>query len=247
MSVLASDMRAIGITNPDEKLLFRLAQIIALCEESYDFSQDLVWQCMDDLQVFIKSVPRPKDLPYEEHYPASPELLRAELRKHACGNAPLPASVDMPELAAVLGSAKMRGRPNPKGSAPRKAPKWMNAVPPEHRSAVMDALKSSTSGGSKATLPVIPVAPGASTTPTHQTPVFTTDAFRFQAPPKIEPASEKKRDREAAPDDAETENESENSDSDSESEVDPKTISAIEHKMLAARGKARAEKKRQPR
>ena len=183
MSVLASDMRAIGITNPDEKLLYRLTQIIALCEDSYDFSQELVWQCMDDLQVFIKSVPRPRDLPYEEHYPASPDLLRAKLKKHAYGNAPLPASVDMPELAAVLGSAKMRGRPTHKGAA-SKAPKWMNAVPAEFRGTVMEALKSSTSASSKATLPLTPEVPGASSGSTPQQPVFTTDAFRFHAPPK---------------------------------------------------------------
>ena len=53
LSMLASEMRAIGVTNPDENRLFRLTQIIALCEENYTFSQEDVWQCMDDLQTFI--------------------------------------------------------------------------------------------------------------------------------------------------------------------------------------------------
>ena len=237
LSMLASEMRAIGVANPDENLLFRLTQIIALCEENYEFSQEMVWQCMDDLQTFIKSVPRPKDLPYEEHYPVSADLLRDELRKHAYGNGPLPVSIDLPELATVLGAAKKRGRPDKKGSGP-KMPKWMNAVPAEHRSAVMAALKSSTSASSNATMPLAPEVSNAGSMPAPS--AFTANTFRFQPPSQIKP--EQLAAKKEEPSDDQPPIKEESSDSESDEKVDPKTIDALEKKMVNARGKTRAAK-----
>jgi hypothetical protein len=237
LSMLASEMRAIGVTNPSENLLFRLTQIIALCEENYEFSQEMVWQCMDDLQTFIKSVPRDKDLPYEEHYPVSADMLRDELRKHAYGNGPLPVSVDLPELAAVLGAAKKRGRPHNKGSGP-KMPKWMNAVPEEHRSAIMAALKSSTSASSQAALSLAPEVSSAGSRPAPS--AFTADTFRFQAPSKIK--HEQLAAKKEEPSDDQPPMKEESSDSESDEKVDPKTIDAIEKQMVNARGKSRAAK-----
>ena len=52
--MLAAEVRAIGIENADEKSLFQLVKLLAYCERNFDFSQELVWQCMDDLQNFIK-------------------------------------------------------------------------------------------------------------------------------------------------------------------------------------------------
>ena len=233
MSLLASEMRAIGVSNPDEHLLFRLTQIIALCEDNFEFTQELVWQCMDEIQVFIKSVPRPTDLPYEQYYPGTPDMLHADLKKHAYGKGPLPVSVDLPELASVLGSAKKRGRPDNKGKTP-KMPKWMRAVPEEHRSAIMTALKSTTSESPKGTVPQAPAVSGASGS-THQPSAFTADTFRFQIP-TVKP--EKKTVKKESSD--EEDDAPEGSDSESEENADPKSILEFEQKMLSARVKAKA-------
>ena len=232
-------MRAIGVSNPDENLLFRLTQIIALCEENYEFSQELVWQCMDDLQTYIKSAPRPNDLPYVEHYPATADALQSELQKHAYGKGPLPVSVDLPELASVLGSAKKRGRDNPKGKT-AKMPKWMNAIPEQHRLAVMNAFKASASGSSKGTSPDLPITPDTSQSTSQQPaqqPTFTANTFRFQQPVKQEDKVQAKMEQN---DDDEDEEEDDTEEEEGQDKPKPKDIHALEMTMLAARGKAKA-------
>ena len=238
-SLLASEMRAIGVANPDENLLFRLTQIIALCEDNFEFTQEMVWQCMDEIQVFIKSVPRPADLYYERYYPETPDMLHADLKKHAYGKGPLPVSVDMPELATVLGTAKKRGRPDNKGKK-NNMPKWMRAVPEEHRAAIMAALKSTTSGSPKGTVPQAPAVSGASGS-THQPPAFTADTFRFQLPTaKPEKTIVKKEvKKESSDEEGEKDDEEDEEDSESEEGEDPKSISEIEKSMLSARAKAK--------
>ena len=109
MSVLATDMRAIGIINPDELTLYKLVQIVAYCEENHDFGQELVWQCMEDLQTFIKAVPRNKDLSYIHFYPATADGLDDVTKRHAYGT-DLPVELDMEELASMRNGTKMRGR-----------------------------------------------------------------------------------------------------------------------------------------
>ena len=109
MSVLATDMRAIGIIKPAEPTLYKLVQIVAYCEKNNDFGQELVWQCVEDLQIFIKAVPRNKDLSYIQFYPATADGLDEVTKRHAYGT-DLPVELDMSKLASMLNGTKMRGR-----------------------------------------------------------------------------------------------------------------------------------------
>jgi hypothetical protein len=189
LSLLAAEARNIGVENADEKTLYRLVQIIAYCEGNFEFSQDQVWQYMDQLQTFIKSVPRRKELPYLEYYPVTADLLPDELKRHAF-NSELPVNVDIPELATVLGTSKMRGRPTGKRSQ-EKVPKWLSNVPEEHRHAVMTALNFKAHVTERAPAATssdnnLPVAAPPSTAGPTTAPIA--DCFRFQAPSQIKAA-----------------------------------------------------------
>jgi hypothetical protein len=246
MSLLAAEARNIGVENADEKTLYRLTQILAYCEGNYDFSQEQVWACMDDLQTFIKSVPRRKELTYLEYYPSSADLLPAELKMHAYKSSELPVTLDIPELATVLGTAKMRGRPSAKRAD--KEPKWLQNVPEEHRKSVMAALKGATKSDSN-TLPDATSMSAASNTPaaaagmssaiishgSYATPAPVADCFRFQAPPSIKPESQKMK--------AEPTIEHDGTESDHDDKIaGPNTIDDLEKKFLAARSVSRASK-----
>lgn len=235
MSMLATEMRNIGVENADQPLLFRLVGLLAYTESNFEFSQADVFKCMDDIQSYIKAVPRRKDLTYIEHYPASAELLPPDIQQHAFPDGVLPVVVDLPELDTVLGSAKMRGRSTSK--RPGKIPKWMENVPAEHRDAVMAALKvspgsQSTSSSSAANPSVLSAT--QSIPPQHKPQ--TVDAFRFQSAPLI---------KQHTVDDAlimDTKPDTDETDSDS---VDDKVASAntvddLECKMVAARSSLRA-------
>lgn len=238
MSVLAAEVRNIGIENPDEKTLYKLVQMLAYLENNFDFTQDLVWSCMDDLQAFIKSVPRHKDLPYLTHYPATAQLLDAEVKAVSYPEGE-PVAVDIPELSGVLGSTKMRGRPQSKHA--EKAPKWLSHVPADMRSAVMGALKDLTKPGKTSTTSE-PSNPALSVPPLAEAAKqISLDTFRFQAPPALKPAKSAAPEVKTHEDDDE-ENETEDEKSDSE-EAGTNTIDELEKTMLSARGKARAVKK----
>jgi hypothetical protein len=244
VSLLAAEARNIGIENADEKTLYRLTQILAYCEGNYEYSQELVWACMDDLQSFIKSVPRRKELPYLEFYPTSADLLPSELKTHAYKDGELPCSLDLPELASVLGTTKMRGRPSPKKAD--KDPAWLQNVPEEHRKAIMTALSGSsksygtspTAASTMSTTSTMPAAVMPSAFIDHGSNVKAApvaDCFRFQAPPAIQPASQKTKDEpNIDPDDSENEQ--------NDQIADPNTIDELEKKLLAARKGSRAKK-----
>lgn len=236
MSMLATEMRNIGIENADEPLLFRLVAILAYTENNWEFSQADVFKYMDDIQSYIKAIPRRRDLVYIEHYPVSANLLPSDIQQHAFPDGVLPVVVELPELDTVLGAAKMRGRNTSK--RPGKIPKWMENVPAEHREAVMTALK--VSPGSKLVTSTDDAIPSAcsvqgstSASPHHQT----VDAFRFSASPVIVkaklPAELNMNDKPDA---------DEKSDTDEDKVASANTIDDVELNLVAARSGLRASK-----
>ena len=238
MSLLATEMRNIGIENADEPLLFRLVAILAYTENNWEYSQAEVFKYMDDIQSYIKAIPRRSDLGYLEHYPVSANLLPSDIQQHAFPDGVLPVVVELPELDTVLGAAKMRGRNTAK--RPGKVPKWMENVPAEHREAVMAALKVSPCAGSKSVPSSDAVIPSAcsvqGSTPASPQPQ-TVDAFRFSASPVIGKAklqAELKMDEKPNTDDA--------SDTDEDKVASANTIDDVETKLVAARSGLRASK-----
>lgn len=235
LSLLATEMRNIGIENADEPLLFRLVQILAWAEDDWGMTQDDILQYMDNLQSYIKAVPRNKELEYIEHYPASAELLTPKFQAIAFPDKNIPVPVDLPELDNILAGNKMRGRKASKNHP--SIPKWLEHVPEEHKSSVMLALKKSSSSASISSLPDSP-------TPEKPTPPsMSADAFRFTAPPAIENAKMKS--------DATSKGEPMGvDDTDSDDEADgvacSNTIDDMEKTMIAARSGLRAKIMKRP-
>ena len=184
---------------------------------------------MDDLQLFIKSVPRGKGLPYLEHYPASADLFPSELKDNAYPDGVLPVPVDMSEMATVLGSSKMRGRPQSKNTD--KSHKWLQNIPEEHRSVVMAAIK-------KEALPISTPALPSSGSDSKPAPIA--DTFRFNNPPAIVPTTKVKHE----PNDEDDNDEVDEDDDCDDDIADPNTIDDLERTFLAARSGVRAKHKR---
>ena len=196
-SMLASTARSIGIELADLPTLFRMTAILAYLEGKYDYTQKDVFKVMNTIQIFIKSVPRDNSLPFIEHYPVEVSCLPESIGKHAYTPDAMPVVVDWPELATVLGANKMKGGKDEesKGS---KAPAWLEHVPPDLKSKVLNVVKGQKAcGSSKAqhrqesegqdsvTLPANPIPPPASQQ-WHSTN-HTADIFRFQAQPRAPP------------------------------------------------------------
>lgn len=254
MSMLAADMRAVGLQNPDQPTLYKLVAIVAYCEDNHDMTQDEVWSCMDDIQTYIKSVPRCNALPYDTHYPVSADLLHDVVKQNAYGNDAPPAALDIPELAAVLGSAKMRGRPV--GVKKNKMPAWLAHIPQEHRAAVIAVLKPSSSSGSLSSVssPTSPTASAPTSAHaasdavhTQQSPnvAFTADSFRFQAPPpmsKSTGATQHNMKKAVDADDVDDDDADEKTDEFTDDELEPNTIADLETSLLNARKAMRAMK-----
>ena len=197
-SMLAATARSIGIELADLPTLFRMTAILAYLEGKYDYNQQDVFDIMDSIQGFIKSVPRDNSLPFIEHYPVEVSGLPEPIRKHAYTPDAMPVVVDWPELSTVLGSNKMKGGKDDqsKGS---KAPAWLEHVPTDLKSTVLNAVKGQKAcGSSKAqhrqepggqdsvTLPVNPTHPPHASQQWHSTN-HTADIFRFQAQPRAPP------------------------------------------------------------
>lgn len=236
MSMLATEMRNIGIECADEPLLFRLVAILAYTENNWEFSQAEVFKYMDDIQSYIKAIPRRRDLVYIEHYPVSANLLPSDIQQHAFPDGVLPVVVELPELDTVLGAAKMRGRSTAK--RPGKVPKWMENVPAEHREAVMTALK--VSPGSKSvptTDAAIPLACSVQGSTSASPQPQTVDAFRFLASPVIgKETLQAELNTNSKPDADNT------SDTDEDKVASANTIDDVEGMLVAARSGLRASK-----
>ncbi len=194
-SMLAAAARSIGIELADLPTLFRMTAILAYLEGKYDYTQQNVFDIMDSIQGFIKSVPRDNSLPFIEHYPVDVSGLPEPIRKHAYTPDAMPVVVDWPELSTVLGSNKMKGNRHDqsKGS---KAPAWLEHVPTDLKTTVLNAVKGQkASGSSKAQHRQEPecqdngTGPANHTHPPHASQQWhptnhTADIFRFQAPPQ---------------------------------------------------------------
>ena len=198
-SMLAATARSIGIELADLPTLFRMTAILAHLGGKYDYTQQNVFDLMDSIQGFIKSVPRDNSLPFIEHYPVEVSCLPESIRKHAYTPDDMPVVVDWPELSTVLGSNKMKGGKDDqsKGS---KAPAWLEHVPTDLKSAVLNAVNGQRkAGGSSkaqhrqepdgqesATLPVNPIHPPHASQQWQSTN-HTADIFRFQAQSRAPP------------------------------------------------------------
>ena len=237
MSMIAAEMRNVGVENPSEQTMYKLIQLLAWGEDNHDFSQEQVLTYMDNVQDFIKSVPRRKELPYLEHYPISAEHLPSEIKDHAFNSGELPVTLDIPELATMLGAARMRGRSHNK-KKPDKAPKWLSGIPEEHRATVMAALKSHKD--TAATPPTTSHASmhaathgATSLSSSGSASTHIADTFRFQNPPSLK--------REIP---VKTEARSDHgSDSEPDNVASLNTIDDLESSMVAARSALRAMKK----
>lgn len=235
LSLLATEMRNIGIENADEPLLFRLVQILAWADGDWEMTQDDILQYMDNLRAYIKAVPRNKELEYIEHYPASAELLPPKFQATAFPDKNIPVPVDIPELDNILAGNKMRGRKASKKHA--SIPKWLEHVPEEHKSSVMLALKKSSSSSSNSSIP-------DSDTPEKPTPPsMSADAFRFTTPPAIENAKMKS---EATPKGDPMGVDGSDSDDDADGIACSNTIDDMEKNMIAARSGLRAKNMKRP-
>jgi hypothetical protein len=195
-SMMAATARSIGIELADLPTLFRMTAILAYLEGKYDYNQQDVFDIMDSIQGFIKSVPRDNSLPFIEHYPVEVSGLPEPIRKHAYTPDAMPVVVDWPELSTVLGSNKMKGsrHDHSKGGKP---PAWLEHVPADLKGTVLSAVKGQkASGSSKAQQPGcqgnVPL-PTEGTHPPHASQQWhstnhTADIFRFQpqaqAPPQ---------------------------------------------------------------
>jgi hypothetical protein len=191
-SMLAAAARSIGIELADLPTLFRMTAILAHLGGKYDYTQQNVFDIMDSIQGFIKSVPRDNSLPFIEHYPVDVSGLPEPIRKHAYTPDAMPVVVDWPELSTVLGSNKMKGNRHDqsKGS---KAPAWLDHVPTDLKTTVLNAVKGQkASGSSKAQHRQEPECQDNVTGPAHPPQAaqpwhstnHTADIFRFQAHPQ---------------------------------------------------------------
>jgi hypothetical protein len=181
-SMLAGAARAIGIELPDQPTLYRVVSILAHTEQDFDYTQEKVFSLMDTIQQFIKSVPRMSSLPWLEHYPLTAATLPDEIRSAAFPDGELPVELEIPELAMVLGSHKMKGRDSTK----KKAPDWLSSVPEDLRDTVLAAVQQGTvaspkEGRSKSSGASTPsaIASVPSEAPAGHMPVHTADVFRF--------------------------------------------------------------------
>ena len=174
-SLLATEMRRVGVELADERLLFRLVQIYAWTSDIWDIPQDDILTYMDNVQAYIKSVPLNKNIKYIEHYPAAAELLEPELLRIIYADGNVPVTVQAPELDNILAGNKMRGR-----KAKRtQTPSWVDGVPEEHKAAVLAAINKASSSSTSE----VPQTPA----PSPHNAVFTQDAFRFSARQHVKP------------------------------------------------------------
>ena len=75
--LLSTRMWLIGVDNPSERTLFRLAAIVAFCMGEYDADQERIHADMDAIQLSIKSKNerRPAGFPYITDYKPTAEEL----------------------------------------------------------------------------------------------------------------------------------------------------------------------------
>ena len=154
-NMLALLCPSLGITNPDPPLLYKIVQIIAWGERTYNFHQDNVYFLMDKVQEYIKKSTN-TGLPYIVEYPSSAQELPEALKKSAYPDGKLPPTVDIPELATMLGSNKLRGREKTTSNLD-----WLESVPEALRENVkkqyMELSASNiSSGGSSVTWAQLP-------------------------------------------------------------------------------------------
>ncbi len=243
-SLLATSARAIGLELPDQPTLYRMVALLAWCDNK-QYTQTEVYDHMDDIQKFIKSVPRKTELPYIAHYPASAVLLPEEIKKSAFPTGELPVEVDIPELATVLGNTKMRGR-EPEAKK-QKVPDWLSNVPEEHRATVWKAMQSEQKGDASPS----PKQPGPAPKADFEIPAPAApiaDCFRFRAQPLTLPSADVPTPKHDAEQDASQAADARGSDDDTgNGGATANTVDELEQQLvnaLKARGSKGSTKKR---
>ena len=135
--VLAKVAASIGLINPTEPTLFRMVAILAYCDNDPDMSQTTVFDFMEKIKVFIKSVKIPKDFPYIVEYPAAASQLPSDLLNRAFPvEEDIPVEVVIPDLDTILAGKTQRGR--------AAEPAWLQHVPEEFRPMVAAQIMKSS-------------------------------------------------------------------------------------------------------
>ena len=101
---------SIGLINPSEPTLFRMVAVLAYGGGDYEMTQQQVWDYMEKIQTFTKSVKTPRDMMYIVDYPVSASLLPDSLASSAYPSGDLPVDVTIPDLDTIISDKKQRGR-----------------------------------------------------------------------------------------------------------------------------------------
>jgi hypothetical protein len=187
-SLVAALGQKLGIECPDQPTLYRMVSLMAYCSDTYDMPQATVHDLMDKIQSFLKASPRKSRLPYVEHYPCSASMLPTEIQESAYPDGVLPVDVNIPELAVILGDARMRGR-----SSSKAAPAWLQHVPDEYKALVMSQINRTR--GSPSASPDRDLPLRASPAPATAAALPGADVLRFKFRNEL---AEVKRERELA-------------------------------------------------
>ena len=143
LSVIASCARSINLINPCEKTRFHMVEILAYCEDNWEYAQKEVQRLMTKLKEYIQCSKVKNHLPYLEEFPFSANELPKELQIHAYGAEDnLPLVVHMPGVDGILNGRKKRGRDKV------ETLEWMKHVPEEHRAKVIGLVNKPTSTSS---------------------------------------------------------------------------------------------------
>ena len=173
--MIASEGSLVGLVNPDQPTLFRMVALLAWVEQCFDMPQPMVFDCMDKIQNYLKSMAsNTKQLPYIVDYPVNAEGLPESHQAVYEGN--LPPELDIPELSAILAGKLMRGRPQKTS----KDPAWLAEVPEEHKASVRAAIAGRATSSAPAPEPTQVLAPAS-----QPEKLPTAESLRFVLPPRM--------------------------------------------------------------
>ena len=142
---------SIGLINPSEPTLFRMVAVLAYGGGDYDMTQQQVWDYMEKIQTFTKSVKTPRDMMYIVDYPVSASLLPDSLASSAYPSGDLPVDVTIPDLDTIISDKKQRGRGRDMA--------WLQFVPEVYRHIVAaQVLKKEPSTASSPFTRELPLA-----------------------------------------------------------------------------------------
>ena len=134
-SMLGQELAHLGIDCPDEPTLYRCVAILNYCDGSYDQTEPEIHKDMDKVQDYAKGTKRNPNMPFRVEYPPSASQFAPELHE-ILFKGDVPVDVDIPELDAINGNARMRGRKS------KSEVDFLKKLPAEKRKRVAEALES---------------------------------------------------------------------------------------------------------